>query len=78
MAVSEVHACCPLKYVYGLLDLSVDLERKMLKPSQLKLTEYQTMHHMPISVVHACCPPKYLYGLLDLSVDHESRGGKEC
>ena len=28
LAVSEVHACCPPKYVYGHLDLSVDCERR--------------------------------------------------
>ena len=28
MPISEVHACWPPKFVYGLLDLSVDHERR--------------------------------------------------
>ena len=59
MPISEVHACWPPKYVYGLLDLSVNVEVKWNAKtkifslfmdwigddmSQIKLIEYQTMH----------------------------------
>ena len=59
MSVSEVLACWPPKYVYGLLDLSVNVEVKGNAKtkifslfmdwigddmSQIKLIEYQTMH----------------------------------
>ena len=59
MPILEVHACWPPKYVYGLLDLSVNVEMKGNAKtklfslfmdwigdgiSQIKLTEYQTMH----------------------------------
>ena len=59
MPISQVHACRPPKYVYGLLDLSVNVEVKGNAKtkifslfmdwigddmSQIKLIEYQTMH----------------------------------
>ena len=59
MPISEVHVCWPPKYVYGLLDLSVNVEVKGNAKtkifslfmdwigddmSQIKLIEYQIMH----------------------------------
>ena len=49
MLISEVHACWPPKYGYGLLDLSVDHECRVCSwigddMNQIKLTEYQTMY----------------------------------
>ena len=67
MPILEVHACWPPKYVYGHLDLIVNVEVEGNAKTKL-------CTKMPISEVHACWPPKYVYGLLDLSVNVEVKG----
>ena len=72
MPISEVHACWPPKYVYGLLDLSVNVEVKWNAKTKIfslfmdwigddmsliKLIEYQTMHQTGMLSTQVCVWP---------------------
>ena len=57
MPISEVHACWPPKYVYGLLDLSVNVEVKGTFLSDFDLglrSDCQVWINAPDPPVAAC------------------------